>query len=112
MPKRRCRQTFVSLTMDWSWRFDMNNQINFDYANMLSGKLAGRGVSPESLQGFRDRFQKAHADIQRANLAGEIGFFKLPRERDVLRDILPFAEKTGQAFDTVVVLGIGGSALG
>ena len=90
----------------------MSERINFDYANMLSDRLNGRGITSEILARARNEFTSAHAGIQRQIEAGEIGFLQLPEKRDVLRDILPFAERTGQAFDTVVVLGIGGSALG
>ena len=90
----------------------MSNQLLLDYSNMMAPQLAGRGIQPASLEQAAQRFDSVHAGVQQARAAGRIGFFKLPYERDVLREILPFAERTGQAFDTVVVLGIGGSALG
>lgn len=90
----------------------MSNRIILDFGNMLSERLNGRGITPEVFAGLQTRFAEVHAATERARNAGEIGFFKLPWERDVLHEILPFAERTGQAFDTVVVLGIGGSALG
>ncbi|HEX6559920.1 MAG TPA: glucose-6-phosphate isomerase [Longimicrobiales bacterium] len=90
----------------------MSNRIILDYGNMLGERLAGRGISPDGFAKLQERFAGVHAAVQTARSAGQIGFFKLPYERAVLHEILPFAERTGQAFDTVVVLGIGGSALG
>jgi glucose-6-phosphate isomerase len=45
-------------------------------------------------------------------VAGELGFFDLPYEKEIVEQIRSFADGLGQAFDTIVVLGIGGSALG
>jgi glucose-6-phosphate isomerase len=90
----------------------MSEAISFDYSCMLAPQLSGRGIKAELLDRLNARFSSVHAAVESARAAGEIGFLKLPYARDVLREIVPFAEKTGQAFDTVVVLGIGGSALG
>lgn len=88
----------------------MSERLLLDYANMMAPRLNGRGIQPDLLAAAA--FGRVHEQVQRAREAGEIGFFKLPYERAVLDEILPFAERIGQAFDTVVVLGIGGSALG
>lgn len=88
----------------------MSDRLILDYGNMMAPNLGGRGIDPASLDGAK--FATIHAQLEQARAAGEIGFLKLPFERSVLDEILPFAERTGQAFDTVVVLGIGGSALG
>lgn len=90
----------------------MSSPIILDHASMLATALGGRGITSEMLERIATKFRSVHADVEAARVAGQIGFYKLPYERDVLRDIVPFAEHTGQAFDTVVVLGIGGSALG
>jgi glucose-6-phosphate isomerase len=88
----------------------MSDRLILDYTNMMAPKLGGRGLDPALLDDAA--FKAVHAKLEKARNAGEIGFMKLPFERAVLEEILPFAERTGQAFDTVVVLGIGGSALG
>jgi glucose-6-phosphate isomerase len=88
----------------------MSDRLILDYGNMMAPNLGGRGIQPGSLD--EAAFGAAHAAIEAARAAGQIGFYKLPYERGVLDEILPFAERIGQAFDTVVVLGIGGSALG
>ncbi|MGQ0813127.1 MAG: glucose-6-phosphate isomerase [Gemmatimonadota bacterium] len=88
----------------------MNDRVLLDYGNMLTPRLNGRGLDPGILAD--NDFAALHAGVERARAAGAIGFMKLPYERSVLAEILPFAERIGQAFDTVVVLGIGGSALG
>ncbi|MGQ0560657.1 MAG: glucose-6-phosphate isomerase [Gemmatimonadota bacterium] len=88
----------------------MNDRLLLDYGNMMTPNLNGRGIDPAIFD--ENEFARVHAEVERARTAGEIGFYKLPHERALLDEILPFAERIGQAFDTVVVLGIGGSALG
>ena len=90
----------------------MADRVILDYSNMIAERLSGRGIPAASLPSLAQSFQSVHAKVQRAAAAGEIGFLKLGSSREVLADIVPFAERTGQAFDTVIVLGIGGSALG
>lgn len=90
----------------------MSDRIVFDYSNMMAERLAGRGIAQEKLAAIGTRFAEIHERIEAARAAGEIGFFKLPHERDGVGQIRSFAEGIGQAFDTVVILGIGGSALG
>ena len=88
------------------------SRVVLDYNNMLSPALGGRGIDPQRLDAMADRFKAAHAEVQRRRDAGEIGFFQLPYQADVLDQVRSFANGLGQAFGTAVVLGIGGSALG
>jgi glucose-6-phosphate isomerase len=87
-------------------------RISLDYNNMLAPRLGGRGIDPAALEGLAERFREAHADTRRRRESGELGFFALTEEGDTLRAIESFAEGAGQAFSDVVILGIGGSALG
>lgn len=87
--------------------------ITFDYNNMLTPRLGeGRGIEPSRLEGLAERFAEIHADTERRRESGEMGFFELPGALAVVDEIEKFANGVGQAFENVVVLGIGGSALG
>ena len=90
----------------------MSDRITLDYNNMMSPALGGRGISEQIHAAYADRFKQVHAAVNARRERGDIGFYKLPHNRDVVREIRAFADGIGQAFDTVVVLGIGGSALG
>jgi glucose-6-phosphate isomerase len=90
----------------------MAERITLDYNNMMSAALGGRGISEGVYARYAERFREVHRAVNGKRERGEIGFFKLPHNREVVREIRGFAEGIGQAFDTVVVLGIGGSALG
>lgn len=90
----------------------MTDRLVLDYGHMLAPSLGGRGLDPESLAAAADRFVETHARVEERRAAGELGFFALPYETQTLGEIRAFADGIGQAFDTVVVLGIGGSGLG
>ena len=90
----------------------MSNRLLLDYTRMLAPATDGRGVDPAALDALAHRFPDIHQDVERRRSAGELGFFELPYEVDVVEQIRTFADGVGQAFDTIVVLGIGGSALG
>jgi glucose-6-phosphate isomerase len=86
--------------------------LRLDYGNMMAERLGGRGLDPDRLRGLRDRFVDIQADIRRRRGAGALGFFDLLEPSDLPQQIRAFADGPGQAFENVVVLGIGGSALG
>jgi glucose-6-phosphate isomerase len=87
--------------------------LTLDYGNMLRPRLGGsRGVDPSRLDALGGRFAEVHADVERRREAGEMGFFQLPYTGELVDEIVRFGEGPGQSFENVVVLGIGGSALG
>lgn len=87
--------------------------IRLDYNNMLSSRVAGgHGIDAERLRQLAPRFKEIHADVESRRSASILGFYDLPYEGSVVDDVQQFAEVAGQAFSNIVVLGIGGSALG
>jgi glucose-6-phosphate isomerase len=89
----------------------MSDRLVLDYNRMMAG-TTGRGISADSLDAIAERFRAVHQDVQARREGGSLGFFALPSEAGVVEQIRQFADGLGQAFDNVVVLGIGGSALG
>ncbi|HUF51861.1 MAG TPA: glucose-6-phosphate isomerase [Longimicrobiales bacterium] len=90
----------------------MSERLLLDYSRMLDSATAGRGIAAASLDALAPRTRDSQQDIERRRAARELGFLELPYETAVVDQIRTFADGVGQAFDTVVVLGIGGSALG
>jgi len=87
--------------------------IKLDYNNMLRPRLGdGRGIDPERLGALAERFRRIHADVESRRDGGDLGFYQLPYASEVVDAIEQFAQGPGQAFSNLVVLGIGGSALG
>lgn len=87
--------------------------ITLDYNNMLRPRLGGeRGIEPARLDELAGRFREIHQDVERRREGGELGFFQLPYARELVDEIARFGDGPGQSFENIVVLGIGGSALG
>src|SRR5262245_16722462 len=83
------------------------------YSRMMQDGLDGEhGLSRARLEELERQFRDVQAEVRTRRSEGEYGFYKLGDQKDVVRNISSFAEGLGQAHDHVVVLGIGGSALG
>ena len=90
----------------------MNDRLSLDYGCMLAGATDGRGIRDAELDSLTGRFRDVHKDVERRRADDRLGFFSLPYEKQVVEQIRSFADGLGQAYDSIVVLGIGGSALG
>lgn len=86
-------------------------RITLDYSNMLADRLGGRGIPRDRFAAVRDTFARVHADVQKQRAHGPLGFFKLPFDDESVRRIQTLADRVN-VNENVVVLGIGGSALG
>ena len=87
--------------------------IKLAYGRMLRDRLDGaHGLPRERLAELAARFDEVQQEVRRRRAAGEYGFYKLVDQAETVREITTFAEGLGQAHDHVLVLGIGGSALG
>jgi glucose-6-phosphate isomerase len=73
---------------------------------------AQHGLARERRSELAGRFGAVQAEVRKRRAAGEYGFYKLVEQGPTVRAIKTFAEGLGQAHDHVLVLGIGGSALG
>ena len=85
--------------------------LRLDYTNMLSEHVPG-GVPVATVENAGDAFARAMAVFDERRGRGELGFLDLPSAHESTQQIRQFAEGAGQAFSDIVVLGIGGSALG
>lgn len=87
--------------------------MKLHYGRLLSDRLDGdHGLSRARLAELVRRFGDVQAEVRRRREGGEYGFYQLPAQPQAVQTIRRFAEGVGQAFDHVLVLGIGGSALG
>ncbi|MGH7636353.1 MAG: glucose-6-phosphate isomerase [Gemmatimonadaceae bacterium] len=85
--------------------------IHIDYTNMMSSAVRG-GITDAEWKSAQKMFDKAREVFARRRDADELGFLDLPGNEELHADAVDFAKKTRGRFDDVVVLGIGGSALG
>ena len=87
--------------------------IRLRYERMFQEALDGEhGLSRARLDDLGRRFGAIQSEVRQRRAAGEYGFYSLVDQTATVRQIKTFAEGLGQAHDHVLVLGIGGSALG
>ena len=82
----------------------------FDYRNTLWNAVADQGITESDLDFARAI--SALRDFRARVDSGEIGFPNLPDDQKTANEVARFATKMRGTVDAIVVLGIGGSALG
>ncbi len=86
--------------------------LRFDVTNFIATAPGRAGIALSDWEGARDRFAAAHAAVARQHADGTLGFLDLPANGALLTQVQQFADAAGGRYRDVVVLGIGGSALG
>jgi glucose-6-phosphate isomerase len=87
--------------------------IRLSYGRCFQDRLDGEHGLPRTRLGeLAGRFGEVQREVRRRRGRGEYGFYGLVDQGTTVREIKTFAEGLGQAHDHVLVLGIGGSALG
>ena len=87
--------------------------MKLQYGRMLSDRLDGEhGLPRARLDDLSARFPAILNEVEARRRDGEYGFYELGEQAPTVTAIRRFAEGIGQAYDHVLVLGIGGSALG
>jgi glucose-6-phosphate isomerase len=88
--------------------------IRLDYTNMMAPPIDG-GITDAEWRDVASRFEDAHRGVADEYASGTLGFLDLPDDRALHQQTLDYVgrvkERAGELTD-VVVLGIGGSALG
>lgn len=86
--------------------------IRLDYTFMTAPAVAG-GIAESEFAALQSAFAAAFAATARRRAGGELGFFALPDDAGAVRDCRAVAQwAADRGVRDVVVLGIGGSALG
>lgn len=85
--------------------------LRIDYTNMMATAVAG-GIGESEWLRSAGAFEAAHARFRELRLSGVVGFADVVTDEKLLAQSLAFADSVQGKFDDVVVLGIGGSALG
>lgn len=87
--------------------------MKLHYGRIFTDKLDGEhGLPRARLEDLAQRFPAVLSEVRARRRDGEYGFYELGEQTQTVSAIRRFAEGVGQAYDHVLVLGIGGSALG
>lgn len=84
--------------------------LKYNYRNLLHSKHLPAAITPQRLQNYAPACQNAHEELTADRHNNILGFFDLPDQS--VDHILEYTAALDSRFDTMVVLGIGGSALG
>ena len=88
-------------------------RIKLDVNNMMADQIGKKGFTVDELDAITTKAKEAFADVKAHRGTGMMGWTELPYNQDeIVADILATANDIKEKFDTFVVLGIGGSALG
>lgn len=87
--------------------------IQLDDKNLFSERVTeAHGVTEDSIQKAAPAALEALAAFKKLSEQGTYGFPHLPFQTSTIRSILDYAKSVDGSYDTVCVVGIGGSALG
>ena len=85
-------------------------EINFD--NVMATAVGSGGLTPEMIEQSKPRAAQAVSAVQARRSPDDLAFFDLPYDRAMLDGLRESWERKRGQFTDLVVLGIGGSALG
>jgi glucose-6-phosphate isomerase len=83
--------------------------LRLDYSNMM---ISPGGIDARRWADATKEFANARRGFDELRSSGAVGFVDLPGQADLSRQVSDFARTAKGKFDDVVILGIGGSALG
>lgn len=87
--------------------------IRFDYNNMMTDYVGEKGITEKELASYKSTAKNAFASVKEGRGKNMMGWTELAyNQNEVVEDIIATAKDIRKKFDTFVVLGIGGSALG
>jgi glucose-6-phosphate isomerase len=83
--------------------------LRLDYSNMF---ISPGGIDQNTWANATGSFANAKRGFDAVRASGSVGFVELPRGSRLLEQVTAFASRARGKYDDVVILGIGGSALG
>src|SRR3982751_3206320 len=83
--------------------------LRLDYSNMM---ISPGGIDSAVWSAAREKFSAAKSGFDALRKSGAVGFVDLPRDKSLLDQVTRFTAGARGRYADVVILGIGGSALG
>lgn len=88
-------------------------RIRLDINNIFEEMVGDEGLKLEELEEYKAEAEAAKENILKAEAEGKMGFMELPyKQEEIIKELKATAEELKDKFDNIVILGIGGSALG
>ena len=86
--------------------------IQFDSTNLSADMVGEHGLTRSEIKDHFSKAIEALKGVRKISDASQQGFPRLPFDSHTAKDILKFAGQVRGSYETVCVVGIGGSALG
>jgi len=87
-------------------------KITLDFNNLMAESVQGEGITEQELSGTAERARQILQEMQERRAQGQLPFMDLPYQRGMVKEIKEYARTVKGKFTDLVILGIGGSALG
>jgi glucose-6-phosphate isomerase len=110
---RKMREDEMAENVKKSPKEESEELLSLDYNNLTEDVLGkGNGLESSDLTQLKGLLNSAYKDIESKYKNGLLPFMDLPKDTEILRAARRLAEMGRKRFENVIVLGIGGSALG
>ncbi len=87
--------------------------IKLDYNYFMEDFIGSEhGITEKELSSQLPEAEKALERMEREKSQGSLGFLEITGDKDLVEDIRRYKNACGSRFDTIALIGIGGSALG
>jgi glucose-6-phosphate isomerase len=86
--------------------------VRLDVSGMLREAIGAEGLARGEIDALGERAVQCARALQERRAAGELPVYDLPQQGEMVREIGALARQVREEVDALVVLGIGGSALG
>ncbi len=83
-----------------------------DVNDSTDTRIGAHGITAAELDGLEPAAARIHDELMRRRREGRLDFWDLPSDDATQREAIAMGQELGERFETVVVLGIGGSSLG
>ncbi len=88
-------------------------RITLDFNNMMVHSIGeGHGLTDQDINALEDTAKDIHNELMERRKKGELQFYELPYQEEMALRIKEYTENMKTRFENLVILGIGGSALG
>lgn len=89
-----------------------HSDVRFDFNGVMASLIENEGIQVEEFQKLEPQVLKIHKAFHAMKEMGHLPFMHLPYDEDKIQKIEKLAGHYSRQFENLVVLGIGGSALG
>lgn len=87
-------------------------RITLDFNNLMAESAQGEGLTEQELSGTAERARQILQEMQERRGQGQLPFMDLPYQGSMVKEIKEYGRTVKGKFTDLVILGIGGSALG